>query len=121
MAHRFVAAAAITLAAAGMVGCGHSGPVAGKALAQQACLGSGGQAAADAAQAARLNPVYSALAVDEAALAAREGQQQSELSDGSSSDDGTLGGLTTTTAIGTTGGIKVITDCVQLGLSVTHH
>jgi hypothetical protein len=103
-----------------VAGCGGSKPVAGKALAQQACLGSGAQAAADAAQAARLNSAYSTLAADEAALAANESQQQSELSDGSGGDGG-LGGLTTSTAIGTTGGIKVITDCVQLGLSVTHH
>jgi hypothetical protein len=111
---------ALALVMAGVAGCGHSGPVAGKALAQQACLGSGAQAAADAAQAARLNSAYSTLAADEAALAANESQQQSELSDGSGGDGG-LGGLTTSTAIGTTGGIKVITDCVQLGLSVTHH
>ncbi len=110
--------AALGLAAVGLTGCGHSAPVAGKALAQQACLGSGAQAAADAAQAARLNPAYATLASDEASLAGNESQQNAELSDGTSSDNS---GLTSTTAIGTSGGIKVLTDCVSLGLSVTHH
>jgi hypothetical protein len=121
MRGKITTALVLALAAAGSTGCGHSGPVAGKALAQQACLGSGAQAAADAAQAAQLNPAYATLAADEASVAARESQQQNELTDPNDGGDSGLGGLTSTTAIGTPGGIKVITDCVQLGLSVTHH
>jgi hypothetical protein len=112
--------AALALAAA-LTGCGHSAPVAGHSLAQQACLSGGSQAASYAAQAAAQNPAYATLSADEARLAATDSQQASELSDGSSSDDSGLGALTQTTNLGTSGGIKVLTDCVSLGLSVTHH
>ena len=109
-------AAALALATLGLTACGHSTPVAGKSLAQQACDGSGAQAANDAAQAARLNPTFSTLAVDEASLAASEAQQNSELSDGSSNNSG----LTSTETLTTPGGLKVVTDCVSLGLQVPH-
>jgi hypothetical protein len=104
------------LAIAGLIAlpaCGHSSPPAGQSLAAQACKSSGTQAAQLAAQAAAANPKYATLAADENTLAVSEAQQQSEISDGT--DDG---GLVGAEGIGTPGGIKVITDCTQLGLPV---
>jgi hypothetical protein len=103
------------VAAAGLLGCGHGAPPAGQAQAAAACKGSGAQAAQLASQAAAVNPKFSTLAADEAALAASEAQQQSELSDGTSDN----GGLVGATSLGTPGGIKVISDCTALGLPVT--
>jgi hypothetical protein len=106
---------------AAMTACGSSAPPAGQSQAQAACLAFGAQAAQDAQQAASLNSKYATLSVDEAASAASQGQTSSELSDGNPSDDSGLGALAGTTSLGTGGGIKVISDCVSLGLSVTHH
>lgn len=110
-------------AALALTACG-SKPVAGEALAQQACLAaqqSAPQAAQDASQAAAANPKYDTLSADVAALAAQEGQQDSELSDGDSSDDSGLGALANADSLGSGSDFKVITDCVSLGLSVTQH
>jgi hypothetical protein len=104
-----------------MTACGSSGPPAGQAQAQAACLASGAQAAQDAQQAASLNSKYATLSVDAAANAANQGQTENELSDGTPSDDSGLGALAGTTSLGTGGGIKVLEDCVSLGLTVTHH
>jgi hypothetical protein len=100
--------------------CGSSGPPAGQAQAQAACQSAGEQAAQDAAAAAKLNSKYNTLAVDTAANAANQQQTENELSDGTPSDDSGLGALAGTTSMGTGGGIKVIQDCVSLGLHVGH-
>jgi hypothetical protein len=113
-------AAAAVLSAAALAGCGgSSNPPAGHALAAEACQTGGQQAATLASQAAAANPAFATLSADEAALAANEQQQNSELSDGNSSDDSGLGSLAGADALGSTGDIKVISDCTRLGLSVT--
>jgi hypothetical protein len=113
------AVAAVSLAV--LSGCGSSTPPAGEPDAAKACASSGTQAASLASQAAALNPRYATLAADEQADAASEATTQDELSDGSSGDDSGLGALAGSESMGTGGGIKVISDCVSLGLPVTHH
>ena len=110
------AAAALFL----LAGCGSSAPPAGQAQAAQACQSSGTAAATLAAQAASLNSKYATLAADEQTDAASQATTESELSDGSGGDDSGLGALAGTESVGTGGGVKVITDCVSLGLSVSH-
>jgi hypothetical protein len=113
---RVLALSVISLAL--VAGCGSSKPPAGQPQAAAACKSSGATAATDAAQAAALNPTYQTLATDEQADAASQATTANELSDGSSSDDSGLGALAGSESLGTGGGIKVITDCVSLGLSV---
>jgi hypothetical protein len=95
--------------------CGQNAPPAGQRQAAAACQTGGSQAATLAAEAAQLNPRYATLSVDEAALSANEAQTQSVLSDGT--DDGSS--VAGATDLGTSGSIKVITDCTSLGLRVT--
>ena len=105
-----------------VAGCGGSSPPpAGQSQAAAACAGSGTQAASDASQAASLNARYATLSADEAALASSESTEDNELSDGNSTDDSGLGALAGANSLGSSAGIKVISDCVSLGLSVTHH
>jgi hypothetical protein len=117
IAGTFVAAAAALFL---LAGCGSSAPPAGQAQAAQACQSSGSAAATLASQAAALNTKYATLATDEKADAAGQATTENELSDGNSGDDSGLGSLAGTESIGTGGGVKVITDCVSLGLSVSH-
>jgi hypothetical protein len=112
-----VAALLIALAGCG----GSSAPPAGQALAAKACQSSGTSAATLASQAAAANPRYSTLAVDETAEATSQSGEESELSDGNSSDDNSLGAVAGAESIGTAGGDKVLSDCISLGLSVVHH
>jgi hypothetical protein len=113
-----------TLALAGLLmvlaGCGSSAPPAGQAQAAAACKSSGSSAATLASQAAAANPKYATLSVDETALAASEAGQENALSDGNSTDDSGLGALAGADSIGSSGDMKVLGDCVSLGLSVTH-
>jgi uncharacterized lipoprotein NlpE involved in copper resistance len=114
-----VAACLTTLIVAG---CGAGKPIAGKALAQQACLATGQQAAALAAQAAAANPqAYSSLSADEAALAAQEASRVAGAYDGDPSDDSGLGTIAQYDSAGSGASIKVMTDCMTHGLSVTKH
>jgi hypothetical protein len=99
-------------------GCGGGGSVAGQEQAAAACRAGGSTAATLAAQAASANSKYATLAVDEQALAVSESSKNSELSDGSSSDDSGLGALTQADAIGSSADLKVVGDCVTLGLPV---
>lgn len=100
----------------GLVACGGSGaPPAGQSQAAAACKDSGTEGATLAAQAAKLNAKYSTLATDEAALVASEAGNAAALSDGS--DDGS--GIAAETGLGSTGSLKVISDCTSLGFSVT--
>jgi hypothetical protein len=112
------------LVAAGLLvvlaGCGSSNPPAGQTQAAAACKSSGSQAATLASQAAAANPKYAALSVDESALATSQAGQENALSDGNSSDDSGLGALAGADSIGSSGDMKVLSDCVSLGLSVTH-
>jgi hypothetical protein len=103
-----------------LAACGSSQPPAGQAQAQAACKSSGSQAATLASQAATANPKYATLSADESALASREATQENELSDGNPSDDSGLGALAGADSIGDSGDMKVLSDCVSLGLSVTH-
>lgn len=116
---RFVLLALLSVL--GVTGCGSHTPPAGQSLAAQACQSSGATAAADAAQAARLNQKYAGLAADERTDEAEQATQQQELSDGESQDDSGLGSLTNAESLGTTSGQRVLADCVSLGLSVIHH
>jgi predicted component of type VI protein secretion system len=109
-----LAVAALALVA----GCGSSKPVAGAAQAKLACASTGAQAAADATQAAAMNPKFATLATDEQAQAASEATTASELSDGSGDDSGN-DALAGTEGLTTTGSFKIIGDCVSLGLPVT--
>jgi hypothetical protein len=105
-----------------VAGCGGSKPVAGKGLAQQACLAAGQQAAGLAAQAAAVNPqAYSALSADEAALAAQEASRVAGATTGDPSDDSGLGAIAQYDSVGSGASIKVMTDCMTHGLSVTKH
>ena len=105
-----------------VAGCGGSKPVAGKALAQQACLATGQQAAALAAQAAAANPqAFSALSADEAALAAQDATRVAGAMTGDPSDDSALAAIGQSDGVGSGAEIKVMEDCVSHGLSVTHH
>lgn len=116
----FAAASAVSLVL--LAGCGGSATVVpGKAAAASACQTGGVHAAALAAHAAAVNPEYAVLAADEGALAATEANQETELSDGSPSDDSGLSALAGADAIGSTGDMKVISDCVALGLPVAKH
>lgn len=110
----------LVLAAATALGaCGGSGaPAAGQAQAAAACKTGGSAAAALASQASKANSKYATLAVDEQALAVSESSQNSVLSDGSSSDDANLGAVTQADAIGSSADLKVLKDCVGLGLSI---
>jgi hypothetical protein len=101
-----------------VAGCGASKLEPGQSEAAAACKSSGVHAAALAAHAAAVNPKFAVLSADEGALAASEANQETELSDGSSSDDSGLGALSGALAIGSTAGNKVIADCVALGLPV---
>lgn len=101
--------------------CGGSQPPAGHPQAAAACQTSGAQAATLADQAASLNPAYSSLALDEHSLLAGEATQTGELSDGNSTDDSGLGALAGANSVGNSADIKVLGDCVSLGLSVTQH
>jgi len=111
----------LCLAAVLVAGCGGSKPVAGKALAQQACLATGQQAAALAAQAAAANQAYATLSVDEAALAAQDASRVAGATDGNPSDDSGLAGIAAADGIGSGAQVKVMTDCITQGLSVTQH
>jgi hypothetical protein len=105
-----------------LAGCGSSSKVVpGQADAATACQSGGVRAAALATHAADLNPRFSVLAADEGALAASEATQDSELSDGSASDDNGLGALAGADAIGSAPDMKVLSDCVSLGLPVAKH
>jgi len=115
---RFVLVVLLGMVAA--TGCGSQSPPAGQSLAAQACQASGATAAADAAQAARLNHKYATLAADEQTVASQQATQEQELSDGESQDDSGLGSLTNAESLGTTSGQRVLADCVSLGLSVIH-
>jgi hypothetical protein len=113
--------AGLLLAAFALTACGGSStPPAGQAQAAAACKTGGAQAATLAQQAAARNPKFATLSADESALAASEAGQESELSDGDSTDDGGLGDLAGANALDSSGGIKVLSDCTSLGLSVTH-
>jgi hypothetical protein len=110
-----VVAAALALVA----GCGSSAAakiVPGQTDAAAACQAQGVHAAGLATDAAAQNPLYAVLAADEGALAATEANQESELSDGDSTDDSGTTALTGVTADGSTAKIKVVTDCATLGL-----
>jgi hypothetical protein len=104
-----------------LAGCGNSSPPAGESFAASACRSGGAQAAELASRAASANPKYDTLSVDEQALAANEQVQNNELSDGSSSDSSGLGTLANADGLGSTAGLKVVSDCVSLGLPVVHH
>jgi hypothetical protein len=113
-----VAVAAVAV----LSGCGGSTLVAGKSLAQQACLGSGQQAASYAAQAAAANPqAYSTLSADVAALATQDASRVAGATDGDPSDDAGLGAIAAADGVGSGAYINVMTDCIKAGLSVTHH
>jgi hypothetical protein len=104
------------LLTAALTSCGgSSAPPAGQSQAAAACKSGGSQAATLAAQAAQVNSRFATLAVDEAALAAKEAQTQGTISDGT--DDGS--GVAGATDLGSPGSIKVISDCASLGLPVT--
>jgi hypothetical protein len=106
---------ALTLGACG----GSSAPAAGQVQAAAACKTGGANAANLASQASQVNSRFAKLAVDEHALAASESSQDGELNDGDSSDDSGLGALTQADSLGSTADLKVVGDCVALGLSVT--
>jgi hypothetical protein len=114
-----VLAAAAAVSIVVLPGCGSSTPTAGEPDAAKACASSGTEAATLASQAAALNSRYATLAADEKADAANEATTEDELSDGSGGDDSGLGALAGSESAGTGGGIKVIGDCVSLGLPVT--
>jgi outer membrane murein-binding lipoprotein Lpp len=116
---RFIIAAGV--AGLLLAGCGNSSPPAGQSDAASACRSGGAQAARLAAQAAATNPKYDTLSVDERALAANEQVQNNELSDGNPSDDSGLGALTGADSVGSSADLKVLSDCVSLGLPVVHH
>jgi hypothetical protein len=100
-------------------GCGSSAAgkiVPGQPDAAAACQAQGVHAAGLATDAAAQNPLYAALAADEGALAATEANQESELSDGDSTDDSANSALAGVTADGSTAKIKVVSDCATLGL-----
>ena len=103
-----------------LAGCGSSAPPAGHALAAQACQSGGATAASLASQAAAANSLYATLSADEHANAATEAGEEAEQSDGSGDDSG-LGSLSNAENLGSTGSIKVISDCAKLGLPVTPH
>ena len=109
-------AAAALLAVAGCGG--GSKVVLGASDAKAACQSSGVHAAALAAHAAAVNPVYAVLSADEGTLAATEADQEGALSDGSSADDNGLNALAGDSAIGSTADNNVIRDCLALGLPV---
>lgn len=116
---RTTSIAAVVLASLlALAGCGGGGSklVPGQAEAASACQSTGVHAAALAAHAAAVNPLYAVLSADEGALAATEATQTSELSDGTGSDDSGLGALAGATAIGSTADSNVIRDCAALGL-----
>lgn len=105
-----------------LAGCGSSSKVVpGQSDAATACQSGGVRAAALATHAAAVNPRFAVLAADEGALAASEAGQESELSDGTSSDDNGLGSLAGADAIGSGVDMKVLSDCVALGLPVAKH
>lgn len=105
-----------------LAGCGSSSKlVPGQSEAAAACQSGGVHAAALAAHAAAVNPRFAVLSADEGALAATEANQESELSDGSGSDDSGLSALAGATAIGSGADNKVLADCVALGLPVVEH
>jgi hypothetical protein len=102
-----------------LAGCGSSAKLMpGESEAAAACQSSGVHAAALAAHAAAVNPRFAVLGADEGALAATEANQETELSDGSGSDDSGLGALAGASAVGSGADNKVIADCVALGLPV---
>jgi hypothetical protein len=102
-------------------GAGSSTLVPGQSEAASACSSGGVHAAAMAAHAAAVNPKFAVLAADEGALAATEANQESELSDGTSTDDSGLGALAGSEAVGSSADTKVMSDCLALGLPVTKH
>jgi hypothetical protein len=107
-----------------LAGCGGGGGAAnlvpGQSDAAAACQAQGVHAAGLATDAAAQNPIYAALAADEGALAATLANQESELSDGSSADDNGLGSLSSGETAGSSADVKVVSDCVALGLPVPH-
>ncbi|HEX3822880.1 MAG TPA: hypothetical protein VHV79_00260 [Mycobacteriales bacterium] len=107
-----------------LAGCGGDGGAAklvpGQSDAAAACQAQGVHAAGLATDAAAQNPLYAALAADEGALAATQANQESELSDGDSTDDNGLGSLAGGETAGSSAGVKVVSDCVSLGLPVPH-
>jgi hypothetical protein len=119
--NRLLISAVLAGSFVGLSACGgSSGPPAGQAQAQAACQSQDPNLSAqDAAAAAKLNSRFSTLSVDAAARAASARTQENELSDGSSSDDTGLGALAGADTLGQGGGIKVLTDCVGLGLKAT--
>jgi hypothetical protein len=117
--HRLIVAAGVGCLL--LAACGSSSPPAGQSLAASACRTGGAQAAELAAQAAATNPRYDTLSVDERALAANEQVQTNELSDGTATDDSGLGALAGADTLGSSANLKVVSDCVSLGLPVTHH
>jgi|SRR5580693_2435356 hypothetical protein len=103
-----------------LAGCGgNSKIVVGESDARAACQSTGVNAAALAAHAGAVNPLYATLAADEGALAASEANQEGELSDGTSSDDSGLSALAGADAVGSSADSNVIRDCMALGLPVT--
>jgi hypothetical protein len=115
----FLLAAAAAASLVLISGCGGgsaSSVVPGHADAAAACQSQGVHAAGLATDAAAQNPLFAPLAADEAALAATQANQESELSDGDSTDDNGLGTLTTAGTAGTSANFKVVTDCATLGL-----
>jgi hypothetical protein len=113
-----IAASFAALMLAAGCGSGASKVVPGASDAAAACKSGGVHAAALAAHAAAVNPTYAILAADEGALAATEANQQTELSDGTGTDDSGLSALTGATAVGSGAGDKVLRDCVALGFPV---
>src|SRR4051794_34535498 len=106
MRRKLAVAACLAMLAASA--CGGSKPVAGRAIAQQACLASGQQAAALAAQAAAANPqAYATLSADEAALAAQEASRVAGAVTGDPSDDSGLGAIAAAEGVGSGAYIKV--------------
>jgi hypothetical protein len=103
-----------------LAGCGSSSKlVPGQSDAAAACQSQGVHAAAMAAHAAAVNPLYAVLAADEGALAASEANEAGELSDGTSAGDSSVGSLAGADAVGSAPDIKVVTDCTTLGLPVS--
>ena len=93
----------------------------GQDQAAAACRGSGSAAALAATKAAAVNPAFSTLAADENALAASQAPQAADISDADPTDDASVGAVAAGVTLGSEAQQKVIHDCINLGLPVTHN
>jgi hypothetical protein len=115
---RMLGLALAGIAASVVTACGGHAITPGQSDAAAACKGSGSAAALAATKAAAVNPGYATLAADENALAVSESSQEADLSDGTASDDASLGAVASAVDLGSPARQKVIADCFQLNLPV---